>query len=128
MNDLKNPLMAVLLLLLAATSCGPRNQYRIVFEATDAADSLVVHNNWYTSSDTLPLVNGRCTFEGTIDTFPKLVSVGFPLPSQKNTRMVLEPGVIRVDYSGEKGFRLGGTRNNVILQELFDTLKPYQDE
>jgi thiol-disulfide isomerase/thioredoxin len=127
-NDMKNNLSAALLLVLAITACGPRNEYTIGFEATGAPDSLVVHNNWYTSSDTLTLVNGRCTFIGTIDTFPKLVSLGFPLPSQKNTRMILEPGTISVKYSEENGFRLGGTRNNLILQELFDTLKPYQDE
>jgi len=109
-------------------SCAPKNQYTITVNAVGGPDSLMVHNNWYTSSDTLPLINGTCTFKGTIDTFPKLVSIGYPLPAQANTRLILEPGKITVDYTKEGGFRIGGTENNIILQKLFDELKPYQEE
>jgi len=121
-------LIKILILMLFLGSCGPKNRYTIEVSVQGGSDSLVVHNNWYTSSDTLPLIDGRCTFTGTIDTFPKLVSLGFPFPSHKNSRLILEPGDIRVNYSEEQGFRIGGTRNNIILQELFDTLKPYQDD
>ena len=115
-----------LLALLAA--CTPKNQYRIEVTVTDGPDSLMVHHNWYTSSDTMVLKEGRCTFTGVIDTFPKLVSIGFPYPSYKSTRMILEPGTITVNYSDSAGFRIGGTENNIILQRLFDELKPYQDK
>ena len=119
---------ALLLMILVATACGPQNRYTIEVTAQGTTDTLVVLNNWYVSSDTLPLIDGRCTFKGTIDTFPKLISLSFPYPTQKYTRLVLEPGKITVDYADNLGFRIGGSSNNRILQELFDTLKPYQDE
>ena len=124
---MKKIITGVLILLLAA-SCGHKNQYTITVKTEGGPDSLMVHNNWYTSSDTLKIRDGKCTFTGVIDTFPKLVSIGFPLPSQLNTRMILEPGKITVNYTKEGGFKIGGTRNNIILQKLFDELKPYQDE
>lgn len=117
-----------ILVLLLATSCGPKNLYTIEVTEKDGPDSLMVHNNWYTSSDTLVLKDGKCTFSGTIDTFPKLVSIGFPLPSQLNTRMILEPGKITVNFTKDSGFRIGGTKDNIILQKLFDEQKPYYDE
>jgi thiol-disulfide isomerase/thioredoxin len=116
------------LILLLATACGPKNKYTITVMAEGGPDSLMVHNNWYTSSDTLVLKNGKCTFTGTIDTFPKLVSIGFPMPSQLNTRMILEPGKITVNYTKEGGYKIGGTKNNITLQKLFDEIKPYQKE
>jgi thiol-disulfide isomerase/thioredoxin len=121
-------LISGILILLLATSCAQKNQYTIEVKAEGGPDSLMVHNNWYTSSDTLVLKEGKCTFSGVIDTFPKLVSIGFPMPSQLNTRMILEPGKITVHYTKEVGFRIGGTEDNIILQKLFDELKPYQDE
>ncbi|MFA6128336.1 MAG: TlpA disulfide reductase family protein [Bacteroidales bacterium] len=124
---MKTFISAFLALLLVA-SCGKKNQYTIEVSTSGGPDSLMVHNNWYTSSDTLILREGKCTFTGTIDTFPKLVSIGFPLPSQLNTRMILEPGKITVNYSKETGFKIGGTKNNVILQKLFEELKPSQEE
>jgi hypothetical protein len=72
--------------------------------------------------------DGKCTFTGVIDTFPKLVSLGFPYPAQVNTRMILEPGQITVSYTKEGGFKLGGTTNNLIFQKLLDELKPFQDD
>lgn len=114
--------------MLLAISCGKKNQYTITVKAEDGPDSLMVHNNWYTSSDTLVLHDGKCTFKGVIDTFPKLVSIGFPMPSQLNTRMILEPGKIKVSYTKAGGFKIGGTKDNIILQKLFDESKPYYDE
>lgn len=116
------------LIMLLAISCGHKNQYTIEVKAEGGPDSLMVHNNWYTSSDTLKIRDGKCTFTGVIDTFPKLVSIGFPLPSQLNTRMILEPGKITVNYTKEGGFKIGGTKDNIILQKLFDESKPYYDE
>jgi len=116
----------LILVFGALISCTPKNQYRIHVSVENGPDSLVVHNNWYTSSDTLVLKNGECTFTGVIDTFPKLVSLGFPFPSHENTRMILEPGDIEISYKGGKGFTLGGTENNIIMQQLFDTLKPFE--
>ncbi|TSA39039.1 MAG: AhpC/TSA family protein [Porphyromonadaceae bacterium] len=116
------------LILLMAISCGKKNQYTITVKAEGGPDSLMVHNNWYTSSDTLVIRDGKCTFTGVIDTFPKLVSIGFPMPSQLNTRMILEPGNIKVSYTKEGGFKIGGTKDNIILQKLFDELKPFQSE
>jgi thiol-disulfide isomerase/thioredoxin len=116
------------IILLLAVSCGKKNHFVIEVTTQGGPDTLMVHNNWYTSSDTLVLKGGNCTFVGTIDTFPKLVSIGYPLPAQVNTRLILEPGKILVDYTKEGGFKIGGTKNNVILQKLFDELKPYQDE
>jgi peroxiredoxin len=127
MNRTKNILTGCLILLMAV-SCGKKNQYTIEVTAEGGPDSLMVHNNWYTSSDTLILRDGKCTFTGVIDTFPKLVSIGYPLPAQLNTRMILEPGKITVTYTKATGFKIGGTKNNVILQKLFDELKPYQDD
>jgi len=116
------------LILLVAISCGKKNQYTITVKAEGGPDSLMVHNNWYTSSDTLKIIDGKCTFTGIIDTFPKLVSIGFPMPSQLNTRMILEPGKITVNYTKAGGFKIGGTRDNIILQKLFDESKPYYEE
>jgi hypothetical protein len=121
-------LVSLSIILMMLSSCGQKNQYSIEVTANGGPDSLIVHNNWYTSSDTLVLRDGKCTFSGTIDTFPKLVSLGFPFPAQVNTRMILEPGRIDVTYNKEEGFRIGGTKNNVILQKLFDELKPSQAE
>ena len=118
----------LLVILLLAMACSTNNEYRIEVTVTDGPDSLVVHNNWYTSSDTLTLVDGICTFTGVIDTFPKLVSIGFPFPSHISARMILEPGKIKVTYTPDEGFRLGGTENNIILQKLFDELKPFEEE
>lgn len=123
---MKNLIIGSMIILLAA-SCGPKNHYVIVVNAFNAPDSRIVHNNWNTSSDTLVLHNWKCMFSGTIDTCPKLVGIGFPLPAQAN-RMILEPGKITVDYTSETGFRIGGTRNNEILQQLIDELKPFQAE
>ncbi|HHE65494.1 MAG TPA: AhpC/TSA family protein, partial [Bacteroidetes bacterium] len=78
-------------------------------------------------SDTTYIQNQRYVFSGTIDTFPKLVSIGFPYPSQKRARIILEPGEIRVDYSEETGFRIGGTENNVTLQKMVDEMKPFDE-
>ncbi|MCD6346963.1 MAG: AhpC/TSA family protein [Bacteroidales bacterium] len=119
-------LLPVLLIVLA--SCTPKNQYTIEVTVNDRPDSVMVHNNWYTSSDTMPVIDGKCTFTGVIDTFPKLVSLGFPYPSHVTTRMILEPGIIEITYSKDDGFKLGGTENNIILQKLFDELKPAEDE
>jgi thiol-disulfide isomerase/thioredoxin len=121
-------LMILSVVVVLAFSCGKKNQYTIVVKAEGGPDSLMVHNNWYTSSDTVKIRDGKCTFTGVIDTFPKLVSLGFPLPSQLNTRMILEPGTITVNYTKEGGFKIGGTKNNITLQKLFDELKPYQAE
>jgi thiol-disulfide isomerase/thioredoxin len=125
---MKNMLAAGLMLLVLASCASPKNQYSIEVIAEGGPDTLMVHNNWYTSSDTLVLKENRCTFTGVIDTFPKLVSIGYPLPAQVNTRMILEPGTITVRYSKEGGFKIGGTQNNSTLQKLFDELKPIQDE
>ncbi|MCK5821276.1 MAG: AhpC/TSA family protein [Bacteroidales bacterium] len=119
------PALAILLIL---SSCQQSNEYNITVTVTDGPDSLMVHNNWYTSSDTLLLLDGTCTFTGVIDTFPKLVSLGFPYPSQERTRIILEPGDIDITYSKDGGYKLGGTKNNIILQELFDELKPLEKE
>ncbi len=121
-------ILPYLLVLLVLVSCKQKNQYTINVTVQDGPDSLIVHNNWYTSSDTLVLRDGKCTFTGVIDTFPKLVSLGFPYPAQVNTRMILEPGHITISYTKEEGFRLGGTENNLTLQKLFDELKPYQED
>ena len=119
---------AYFLLLILAAACTPRNQYTIDVSVTGGPDSLMVHNNWYTSSDTLKLVDGACTFTGTIDTFPKLVSVGFALTGQRTARVILEPGNITVSFTPEEGFRVGGTESNIALQKMLDEQKPYQDE
>jgi peroxiredoxin len=117
-----------LMLLLALASCTPKNQYTIEVTAIGGPDSLMVHNNWYVTSDTQKLVNNKCTFTGTIDTFPKLVSIGWAMTGKVSARIILEPGTITVDYTAENGFRVGGTENNIILQKLLDEQKPYQDE
>ena len=115
-------------LFLLLIGCAPKNQYTIEVTAEGGPDSLMVHNNWYTSSDTLVLKDGKCTFTGVIDTFPKLVSIGYPLPAQVNTRLILEPGKITVNYTKEGGFRIGGTENNITLQKLFDEQKSYYED
>jgi len=109
-------------------SCVPKNTYIITVDVEGGPDSLIVHNNWYSGSDTALLIDGQCEFTGVIDTFPKLVSLGFPYPSQERTRMILEPGKINIKYTAEDGFKLGGTENNIILQKLFDELKPHELE
>jgi len=116
------------LVLLILVSCNKKNSYVIKVIIDEGPDSVMVHNNWYTSSDTALIINGECQFKGVIDTFPKLVSLGFPFPSQERTRMILEPGEITVNYSKENGFTIGGTENNIILQKLFDELKPYEED
>ncbi|MFC2120821.1 redoxin domain-containing protein [Bacteroidota bacterium] len=114
--------------ILLLVSCTQKNTYVIKVNATGEPDSIMIHNNWYSGADTAILIDGQCEFTGEIDTFPKLVSLGFPYPSQERTRMILEPGKIEVKYSAENGFILGGTKNNIILQKLFDELKPYDEE
>ncbi len=109
-------------------ACTPSNEYKIQVTVTDGPDSIMVHNHWYVTSDTMPVIDGICEFTGVVDSFPTLVSLGFPFPSHETTRMILEPGKIKVNYSKDKGFTLGGTENNIILQELFDQLKPLNDE
>lgn len=78
----------------------------------------MVHNHWYVTSDTMPVINGKCVFTGVVDSFPTLVSIEFPFPSHETTRMILEPGNIEVSYSKDGGFVLGGTENNIILSNL----------
>ena len=90
-------ILPFLLVLIALASCTPKNQYTIRVSAVGGPDSLMVHNNWYTSSDTLKLVDDKCTFTGIVDTFPKLVSVGFALTGQRTARIILEPGNITVE-------------------------------
>ncbi len=121
-------IMTLCMILLLAVSCGPGNRYVIEVTSDGGPGNRIVYNNWDVSSDTLPLNDGKCTFSGIVDTFPKLVSIGFTPPSYLSTRVVLEPGKVTVDYSKASGFRLGGTENNTTLQKLFDELKPYQDE
>ena len=124
---MKKLLTGVLIILLAA-SCGQKNQYTIEVSAVGGPDSLIVFNNWYTSSDTLKLINSKCTFAGIVDTFPKLVSVGVAKTGQVSARLILEPGNITVSYTKEDGYKVGGTENNIILQKLLDEMKPLQDE
>ncbi len=116
------------LLMILIISCTPVNQYTIEVTVEDGPDSVMVHNHWYVTSDTMPVIDGICDFTGVVDSSPTLVSVGFPFPSHETTRMILEPGTIKVSYSKKEGFTLGGTKNNIILQKLFDELKPLEDE
>ncbi len=125
------PRLFLFILLAACLACTPRladNEYKIIVSLDDEPDSVMVHNHWYVTNDTVAIVDGKVEFTGTIDSFPTLVSLGFPYPLQIRTRMILEPGIINVHYSEEKGFVLGGTDNNVILQDLFEQLKPLEDE
>lgn len=119
------PALAVLLIL---SSCMQSNKYTISVDVLDEPDTVMVHNHWYVTADTVSIVDGKAEFTGVVDSFPTLVSLGFPYPLQIRTRMILEPGNIEVTYSEEKGFILGGTENNIILQELFEELKPLEKE
>ena len=94
---MKNLLLLSIVLMMA--SCGPGNRYAIEVSSEGGPGNRIVHNNWDVSSDTLNLAGGKCQFTGTVDTFPKLVSIGFTPPSYLSTRMVLEPGKIKVDYT-----------------------------
>ena len=118
----------VTIILIAACNSPASNEYTIEVTVTDGPDSVMVHNHWYVTSDTMPVIDGICTFSGVVDSFPTLVSLGFPFPSHESTRMILEPGDIKVSYSAEKGFVLGGTENNIVLQELFESLEPMEKE
>lgn len=118
-------ILAALVLILA--SCAPKDNYSIEVLVNNAPDSVLVHNHWYVSSDTVPVIDGVASFSGRVDTFPTLASIGFPFPSQENTRMILEPGDIKIKYDSN-GFVLGGTDNNITLQKLFETLKPLEEE
>jgi peroxiredoxin len=126
--------LSLLIILFALlSSCQQKdeystNEYTIEVTLHDTPDSVMVHNHWYVSSDTVPIKDGKCVFKGEVDSFPTLVSLGFPYPLQLRTRMILEPGTIKVDYSEENGFVLGGTKNNIRLQRLFEKLKPLEDE
>ncbi len=108
-------------------ACSKENEYHISGKIQSEGDTVIVLNNWYVSSDTVPVVNGYFEFSGVIDTFPKLVSIGFPFPSQVRTRLILEPGRISVNYVKDKGFIIGGTDNNIILQDLIDEISPYDE-
>ncbi len=121
-------LILISLIVLVAVSCGPKRHYAIQVSSEGGPGNRIVHNNWDISSDTLKLDGGKCMFTGIIDTFPKLVSIGFTPPSYLSTRMILEPGKIFVDYTKENGFKLGGTENNIIFQKLLDEMKPFQDD
>ncbi len=116
------------IIALVFTACTQTKEYTIEVSVTDGPDSVMVHNHWYISSDTMPVRDGVCTFSGIVDSFPTLVSIGFPFPSHETTRMILEPGKIKISYSKDEGFRLGGTKNNIVMQKLFDELKPIEDE
>jgi len=115
-------------ILLILASCKPNNKYTITVDLIDEPDTVMVHNHWYVSNDTVPVIDGKAEFTGVVDSFPSLVSLGFPYPLQIRTRMILEPGNIELSYSEEKGFILGGTENNIILQKLFEELKPLEKE
>ena len=125
---MKKLLLIPLFIAFVACSQPPSNKYTVEVTLQDQPDSVLIHNHWYVSNDTAPIVDGKCNFTGVIDSFPTLVSLGFPYPLQVRTRMILEPGEIKIDYSEEKGFVLGGTDNNIILQDMFDQLKPYEEE
>lgn len=127
-NKVRAKVIPLLLLLLVLGSCDSGEKYRVAVQVSGESDPSMVLNHWYVSSDTLELKEGLCTFSGKIDTFPTLVSLGFPFPSHVTTRMILEPGNIEVKYSESEGFQLGGTENNRILQELFNQLKPWEKE
>lgn len=123
-----NRFIPALALLLVLGSCTQSNKYTIVVDVADAPDTVMVHNHWYVTEDTVPIVDGKAEFTGIVDSFPTLVSLGFPYPLQIRTRMILEPGDIEVSYSEENGFVLGGTENNIILHDLFSQLKPLEVE
>ncbi len=125
---LKNRFFISILGLSLLFSCTPKNQYTIQVDVTGAPDSMMVHNHWYVSTDTVAIHDGACEFTGVVDSFPTLVSLGFPFPSHITTRMILEPGKIEISYSEANGFTLGGSENNIILQKLFDALKPLEAE
>ncbi len=126
-QNMKKIIFAITVLLIIA-ACHKRNEYSIHINVKNGPDSVMVLNNWYTSNDTNLIVDGKCEFVGVIDSFPKLVSLGFPFPSQRRTQLILEPGIINVTYTKKDGFIIGGTPNNTTLQKLNETLAPYNQK
>jgi peroxiredoxin len=125
---MKHLMLISLISVLCLFACNESNQYFIRVNVENPPDSVIVFNNWYISSDTTIIANGQAFFEGELDSFPRLVSIGFPFPSQERTQLVLEPGNILVQYSKQDGFVIGGTKNNIILQNLLDELKPFDED
>lgn len=116
------------LFLLLFSACNTSHKYSINGTVEDGPDTVVVLNNWYTSSDTIHIRNGEFTFRGEIDTFPKLVSLRFPLPGHERTNLILEPGKIEISYSSTDGFAYGGTQNNDLLHALELEIEPFSDK
>jgi thiol-disulfide isomerase/thioredoxin len=118
-------LLFVITMLFTVIACNNKNEYTISINVENGPDSVMIFNNWYTSSDTNLIIDGKCEFIGVIDSFPKLVSLGFHFPSQKRTQIILDPGNIKVSYTKLNGFIIGGTPNNSKLQNINEELAPY---
>lgn len=80
---------------------------------------------FYPFNDSIAISNGKFEYRGTTE--KAVLSILSLSPSDRG-RVILEPGVITVTHTKEKGFTISGTPNNERLQKMAEEIKPYNDK
>lgn len=115
--------ICLLVLLCSLADDGGKNKY-VIRGTSDAKDGIAILND-YKNPDTVKIVNGQFEFKGTVDN-PILISL--TIPPSRNTRIIIEQGIITVAHTVKDGYRMGGTPNNIRFQQIEDALKPLNDK
>jgi peroxiredoxin len=98
----------------------------VIKAVTDIQEGIAILNLYINDHpDTVKIINGKFEFEGTIEE-PTITMI--QVPPSGPARIILESGEISVLHSKKDGYRIGGTVNNVRLQDMDDQLKPYYDK
>ena len=100
--------------LLAACSSAP-NKYTISGTVAQAAegDSIILTNNFDKTIATVPVIDGKYTIEGTVDTiYVGTITLHAPNAEPQNTRLIIEPGNITADFVSAEEVKLAGTKIN----------------
>lgn len=106
--------------LIAACSSAP-NKYTISGTVAQAAegDSIILTNNFDKTIASVPVIDGKYTIEGTVDTiYVGTISLHAPNAEPQNTRIIIEPGNITADFVSAEEVKLAGTKINDAVQEL----------
>ena len=111
------------ILLIMVLNVQSQNQY-VVSGSTHLRNGIAILND-YVHPDTVKIVNGKFEFRGEVAK-PKLISI--QVPPSRSTRFILEPGNSTVSHDTVKGYRMGGSPNNIRFQQIEDQIKPFNEE